>query len=105
MYGMTAEKVASSWIEALGGESMCSIFSTPPDFWARTGLLTRMKAAAVARPRHRVGLFIVSSLARLAAKIPALKVDQFVANTGPLERRCSTRQWLDPGGQRANDRS
>ena len=38
MNGMTAEKVASSWIEALGGESMCWILSTPPDFWAAAGL-------------------------------------------------------------------
>ena len=38
MNGTATETVASSWIEALGGVSMCWIFSIPPDFWADTGL-------------------------------------------------------------------
>ena len=37
MNGTATETVASSWIEALGGVSMCWIFSTPPDFWAAAG--------------------------------------------------------------------
>jgi hypothetical protein len=35
MNGTATETVASSWIEALGGVSICWIFSTPPVFWAQ----------------------------------------------------------------------
>ena len=37
MNGTATDTVASSWIEALGGVSMCWIFSTPPDFCAAAG--------------------------------------------------------------------
>ena len=37
MNGTATDTVASSWIEALGGVSMCWILSTPPDFCAAAG--------------------------------------------------------------------
>jgi len=35
MNGTTTEMVASSWIEALGGVSLCCILRTPPAFCAQ----------------------------------------------------------------------
>ena len=61
MNGMTAEKVASSWIEALGGVSMCWIFSTPPDFWASPGHADANASAAM-MTGDRVGFSLVSSV-------------------------------------------
>jgi hypothetical protein len=52
MKGTAADTVASSWIEALGGVSMCWILSTPPDFWAATGVANSSPASTsrVIRP-------------------------------------------------------
>src|SRR6185437_13896373 len=41
MNGITTEAVPSSWIEALGGLSICSMCSVPPCFWAWAGVHKR----------------------------------------------------------------
>src|SRR5262245_11654768 len=48
MNGTTVETVASSWMEALGGVSMCWILSTPPGFCAQPACATTTIAAAIA---------------------------------------------------------
>src|SRR6185503_20988944 len=62
MNGTTTDTVASSWIEALGGLSMCSILSTPPRFWASAGPATRNAAIAASNATRPLWAFIVSSL-------------------------------------------
>src|SRR6476619_4241669 len=60
MNGTATETVASSWIEALGGVSMCWILSTPPDFWAHPGLaVMTMPAAKAAGMNHPVRIFML----------------------------------------------
>ena len=71
MKGTATETVASSWMEALGGVSMCSIFRIPPDFWAKLGNATTLNAAATAaRPIRAV---IVSSLIDAGLDLPHAK--------------------------------
>src|SRR5882724_8853870 len=60
MNGTAVETVASSWIEALGGVSMCWILRIPPDFWAHPGLaVTTMPAAKAAKSNHPVRIFML----------------------------------------------
>ena len=58
MNGTATETVASSWIEALGGESMCWILSTPPAFWAAAGLATASASSAMMQPKRLPWVFI-----------------------------------------------
>src|SRR5262245_17190350 len=60
MNGTTDEIVASSWIDALGGVSMCWILRTPPCFWADAPLAATANATTPAKAKH--SFFIVSSL-------------------------------------------
>src|SRR6478672_7690018 len=55
------DTVASSWIEALGGLSMCWIFSTPPDFCASAGPASTSAATAASNATRPLWIFIVSS--------------------------------------------
>src|SRR5262245_16495108 len=48
MNGTAVETVASSWIEALGGVSMCWILRMPPDFCAHPLLAVVIAAANTA---------------------------------------------------------
>ncbi len=61
MNGTATDTVASSWIEALGGESMCWILSTPPVFWAAAGLATASASMVMRQPRRPLWLYIGSS--------------------------------------------
>src|ERR1700704_88497 len=61
MKGTATDTVASSWIEALGGVSMCWILSTPPDFCAATGA-ANSSPASTSRVIRPFLAFIVSSL-------------------------------------------
>jgi hypothetical protein len=47
MNGMTVEIVASSWIEALGGLSICVMRSVPPDFCASDAPALNSEAALI----------------------------------------------------------
>src|SRR6185312_11894702 len=55
------DTVASSWIEALGGLSMCWIFSTPPCFWASAGPPSTNAATAASNATRPLRVLIVSS--------------------------------------------
>jgi hypothetical protein len=61
MNGTATDTVASSWIEALGGVSMCWMRSTPPDFCALAGLATASASATAMQAIRPLSVFIVSS--------------------------------------------
>src|SRR4030095_15431608 len=60
MNGTAVETVASSWIEALGGVSMCWILRTPPGFCAQADPVVATSAAAnAAGMSHPVRIFML----------------------------------------------
>src|SRR6266508_1475106 len=60
MYGTAVETVASSWIEGLGGMSMCWILRTPPRFCAQAALAVAVNdAAATSTAIHPIRIFIL----------------------------------------------
>src|SRR5918993_2094452 len=59
MNGTAVEIVASSWIEALGGVSMCWILRTPPDFCAQAEPVANSAAAKAAGMNHPVRIFML----------------------------------------------
>jgi len=62
MNGTATDTVASSWIEALGGVSMCWIFSTPPYFCAHPAPVGATTAATTKiNAKHPFGIFMLSS--------------------------------------------
>ena len=71
MKGTATDTVASSWIDALGGVSMCWIFSTPPAFWLQPLPGISSSAAVAAAVVKRQTRAIISSPPRSAALIVA----------------------------------
>src|ERR1700710_3052591 len=55
------DTVASSWIDALGGLSICWILRIPPDFWADAGPANTTAAMAASKAKRPLWVFIVSS--------------------------------------------
>ena len=59
MNGTAVETVASSWIEALGGVSMCWILRIPPGFCAQADPVANSAAAKAAGMNHPVRIFML----------------------------------------------
>ena len=75
MNGTAVEIVASSWIEALGGVSMCWMRSTPPDFWAQPGPAVTLNAVTtLSNAYHEIRLFMFVSSRPRGRAVTALRL-------------------------------
>src|SRR5262245_4544173 len=59
MNGTATDTVASSWIEALGGVSMCWILRIPPGFCAQAEPVANQATASAAQTNRPVRIFIL----------------------------------------------